>query len=228
MNLLNSSIACFWMKEEFHNKGSTVDAQGARQTTDAFENFYEFTGTGLKRFPLPEERPVCLAASLDRLSAERQTHLPRQLAHLFPMTSAERGIHCDRAASLLERMISLQEEIDWECYRLYGLISEGYRNMDQAEVQREPPPLALGERAFEIVMARRMAAGELETTWFERHGSIPLTELPDDWPTDYRAIVERRIELIESNRFIGLVERPEYKRRWNIEAWAGSGAARTP
>ena len=27
-------------------------------------------------------------------------------------------------------------------------------------------------------MARKMAAGELETTWFERHRSTPITELP--------------------------------------------------
>ena len=68
-------------------------------------------------------------------------------------------------------------------------------------------------------MARRMASGELETTWFARHGSTPITELPGHWPTDYRTLVEHRIDLIESNRFIGLVERPEYKRRWNVEAW---------
>ena len=34
---LNSSTACFWMKQVFHNKGSTVDSRGARQTTDPFE-----------------------------------------------------------------------------------------------------------------------------------------------------------------------------------------------
>ena len=28
-------------------------------------------------------------------------------------------------------------------------------------------------------MARQMAAGELQTTWFERHGSTPITEIPD-------------------------------------------------
>jgi hypothetical protein len=43
------------MKQVFHNKGSTVDTKGARQTTDAFENFYEFTGTGLKKFPVPND-----------------------------------------------------------------------------------------------------------------------------------------------------------------------------
>jgi hypothetical protein len=39
------------------------------------------------------------------------------------------------------------------------------------------------------------------------------------WPTDYRAVVERRIALIESDRHIGLIEQPEFKRRWNTPAW---------
>ena len=216
---LNSSVACFWMKQSFHNKGSTVDAHGARQTTDAFENFYEFTGTGMKRFPIPESLPLVCAESLDRLATERETHLPDQLEHLFPMTIAELEHHGGTAARLLARMIALQEELDWECYWLYGLCNEDYRYMDETGGHRAPPPLSLGERAFEIVMSLRMATGESETTWFDRHGSIPVTELPDHWPTDYRATVERRMELIESNRFIGLVERPEYKRRWNVEAW---------
>ena len=219
VNLLNCSLACFWMKEEFHNKGSTVDAQGARQTTDAFENFYEYTGTGLKRFPLPKERPVGLAESLDRLAAERQAHMPRQLAYRFPMTPDDLDGHRDAAAELLARMVALQEELDWECYRYYGLVNEDLRFKTETGEQREPPLVALGERAFEIVMARCMVTGELETTWFARHGSVPITELPAHWPTDYRSLVERRIDLIESDRFIGLVERPEYKRRWNEEAW---------
>ena len=493
--ILNSSVACFWMKQVFHNKGSTVDTHGARQTTDAFEDFYEYAGTGLKKFPLPANRPNTLAEALDRLAAERQTHLPAQLADRFPMAPAELDAHRDIAANLLARMIALQEELDWECYRLYGVIDEdcryagqmpadGYtaatptdldatnssfgiqnalnqtmdsrfrgndgqyagmtasvkvthlaemtsfprkresisvsesrnlstqitaaadhapstapapaaptdsntsraaaavkrppseiltpaipedppaagtgdcresppsapdgqapdnpagdsRHLDQTPPDghpsaspgapdvpttaadhtssepsaattstdpnvpkataarahlssemsapatstptdphapdtgnrrepsapapdepasrtfisdhrhtagepasgaphtaseepdsdadasnpgnhRQPPPLALGERAFEIVMARRMAAGELETTWFTRHGSTPITELPAHWPADYRALVERRIELIHGDRFIGLLEKPEYKRRWNTEPW---------
>ena len=36
----------------------------------------------------------------------------------------------------------------------------------------------------------------------------------------YRELVERRIELIETDKSIGLIERPEYKRRWNDEPWA--------
>ena len=219
VGLLNSSTACFWMKQVFHNKGSTVDAHGARQTTDAFENFYEHTGTGLKRFPLPVESCVNLAESLDRLATERKAHLPGKLRHCFPMTSAEFDEHRSTANRLLTRMIALQEELDWECYRLYGLIGEDCWYAAVAGAECEPPPLSLGERAFEIIMARRMATDELETTWFARHGSTSITELPGHWPLDYRRLVERRIELIESDRFIGLIERPEYKRRWNVESW---------
>ncbi|MGQ4416432.1 BREX-2 system adenine-specific DNA-methyltransferase PglX, partial [Streptomyces sp. SAS_269] len=36
---------------------------------------------------------------------------------------------------------------------------------------------------------------------------------------DYRALVQKRIDVIESNRAIGMVERPEYKRRWATEGW---------
>jgi hypothetical protein len=58
-----------------------------------------------------------------------------------------------------------------------------------------------------------------QSTWFKRHGSTPITELPAHWPADYRALVERRIALIESNAWVGLLERPEYKRRWNQPGW---------
>ena len=219
VGLLNSSVACFWMKQVFHNKGSTVDAHGARQTTDAFENFFQYAGTRLKRFPVPASHPVVLAAAIDSLAAERQIHLPAQLTGQFPLATSEFDDHRESAAHLLERMIALQEELDWECYRLYGVIDDECRYVDKAGNPCDPPPLALGQRAFEIFIARRIAAGELETTWFSRHGSTPTTELPAHWPNEYRVLVDRRIELIETNRFIGLIERPEYKRRWNVEPW---------
>ncbi|WP_020503525.1 BREX-2 system adenine-specific DNA-methyltransferase PglX [Lamprocystis purpurea] len=76
LGLLNSSAACFWLKQVFHNKGSTVDTKGARQTTDAFENFYEFTGTGLQQFPLVEPPPTDLARQLDTLARELTDCLP--------------------------------------------------------------------------------------------------------------------------------------------------------
>ncbi len=61
LGLLNSSTACFWMKQVFHNKGSTVDQHGARQRTAPFEDFWAHDGMKLQKFPLPEARPLQLA-----------------------------------------------------------------------------------------------------------------------------------------------------------------------
>ena len=216
VGLLNSSVACFWLQQVCHSKGGPG---GANSKDEKWHDFYQFGATKLNKFPLPTVRTSYYADTLDHLSTERSAHLPAQLTDHFPMTPAELDAHRDIAADLLTRMIALQEELDWECYRLYGIINEDCCYVDNVSNRREPPSLALGERAFEIVMAGRIAAGELETTWFARHDSTPIKEAPAHWPPHYRALVERRIELIQSDRFIGLVEKPEYKRRWNTESW---------
>jgi hypothetical protein len=81
------------------------------------------------------------------------------------------------------------------------------------------PGLELGNRAFEIFMARQLTDGGPITEWFQRHSSVPITEIPTHWPAAYRKLVERRIKLIETNKEIALIEKPEYKRRWNDEPW---------
>lgn len=158
-------------------------------------------------------RPLAISRDLDQLAAQRAAVLPANLTAKFPLSRAKLDVGRDQAASLLAQMIATQEELDWWCYHAYGLLNEA--------LCLDDPPLEihLGERAFEIVLARRIAAGTSDTTWFARHGSTPITELPTDWPTGYRALVQRRIDLIESNDWIGLLERPEYKRRWNQHGW---------
>lgn len=111
-------------------------------------------------------------------------------------------------------MVFEQEELDWEVYRRYGVIEEDFTYPGNGV-----DGIALGERAFEITLAGAMEAGTEETAWFERHGSTPITEIPAHWPADYRALVERRLELIEVDPFINLLERPEYKRRWQTSGW---------
>ena len=115
-------------------------------------------------------------------------------------------------------MIALQEELDWEVYRLYGLLTE----QEAAGLRADPddlPELRLGERAFEIVLARRCAAGEFETQWFARHGSTPITEIPAHWPEPYRAGRAAADRCDQRRRDIALIERPECKRRWSAEPW---------
>lgn len=214
LGLLNSSTACFWMKQVFFCKGSTVDQRGARQTTVPFEDFWEHDGTKLQQFPVASEKPLELARQLDRLASEQREHLPeRVLAREGPSGAALKRAR-EESARLRHRMIALQEELDWRCYRVYGLLDEDL-NCSEAS----PPEIQLGERAFEILLARKMATGEADTTWFERHGSTPITEIPAGWPSSYRAIVQRRIDAIESNPEIALIEKPEFKRRWAGEPW---------
>jgi hypothetical protein len=62
-------------------------------------------------------------------------------------------------------------------------------------------------------------AGQMQTEWFTRHDSEPVTDIPEHWPAAYRDLVKRRIELIGSDRNIGLIERPEHKRRWSTDGW---------
>jgi hypothetical protein len=219
LGTLNSSTACFWLKQVTHNKGSTVDQHGARQRTAPFEDFFQFNSTNVSQFPLPRHTSGSVAAALDSLAEQLKSALPPQLLAELPLSRLAWNHHRTEADRLLREMIALQEELDWRCYRLYGITPDELTYQDKEGNSRTPPELRLGERAFEIVLARRMEAGEEETTWFQRHGSTPITELPAHWPADYRALVERRIERIEQDRYVGLVERPEYKRRWNVEPW---------
>ncbi len=215
LGLLNSSTACFWLKQVCHNKGSTVDQNNARQRTAAFEDFYAFNSTAVGKFPVPEKRPSRPARALDDAACRLACLAPENPASLRSIISQREPpeSHKARWRTGQSTLIAVQEELDWQVYRLYGLLD------DDLTYAKTPPGIELGQRAFEIVLARKMAAGELQTTWFERHGSTPVTDIPNHWPEDYRRLVQRRMERIASDRNIALIEQPEYKRRWNTEPW---------
>jgi hypothetical protein len=211
LGILNSSTACFWLKQIcFPKGGDHVGTEGARVTKNQWEERYAFDSTKLKQFPISEEKPLAITKLIQTESDARSVRLPEKLCAAELPARALLDAARTEAAQHLARMIALQEELDWQCYRLYGVIEE-----DLTLPPEEVPNLHLGERAFEIVLAR---ANE-EPLWFERHHSTPITEIPAHWPEAYRRLVERRIALIESNRNIALIERPEYKRRWNLPTW---------
>jgi hypothetical protein len=124
LGLLNSSAACFWMKQVFHCKGSTVDSAGARQTTVPFEDFWEFDSTKLKQFPLPGSRPFVWARALDEAAQRLGQVLPAAVAERDAPTRAVLDEAAAEATALRARMVALQEELDWACYHLYGLTDE--------------------------------------------------------------------------------------------------------
>jgi hypothetical protein len=213
LGVLNSSTACFWLKQTCHSKGSQSGTGGFMH--DEWEEFFEFTGTTLKDFPLPPDLPARRARSLDESARDAAAKFESVTSSGSPAPSADalESLRWDIAGTQA-RMIAEQEELDWHVYRSYGLIDRDFTYQGDGL-----PGLRLGERAFEIALAGKVAAGEKETVWFARHGSSPITEIPARWPQAYRDLVQRRLDLIQSNKFINLLERPECKRRWSTEPW---------
>ena len=210
LGVLNSSVACFWLKQVCHDKGSQSGSGGFMH--DEWEVFYEFTGTNLKNFPLPSSYPLERTRILDNLAQKLDAHAPAAIAVAAVPTSETLETARSGSQRIRALMIAQQEELDWECYRLYGLIDEDLTHGG------ELPGIALGERAFEIALARALADSE-STVWFERHQSTPVTEIPEHLPAVYRDLIQRRLVAIASNPVIHLLERPEHKRRWASDPW---------
>ena len=217
LGVLNSSTACFWLKQVCHDKGN--GGIGGGIADQEWERFFEFTSTKLQQFPLPVDLPLNRGRVLDSLAQDLSAASPASV--LAAWSAAPTGNIRDALVSaeaewqrLRARMIFEQEELDWEVYRLYGLIDIGLTCSGFAL-----DGIALGQRAFEIALARRVEDGTEETAWFERHNSNAITELPASWPDDYKAIVQRRIDLMDSDRNIRLLEKPEFKRRWATTPW---------
>jgi hypothetical protein len=219
LGLLNSSTACFWMKQNFQTKGSSGMGRGIYDERCDF--FYEHTVAGVGAYPVLDSRAetLPLARELDALAREIIQPSPAELVKREVPSSPVLQANHRETEWLQSRMIALQEELDWLCYRLYGLMesSPGLPGYDQP--YSNPPEVQLGQRPFEIALARAVAAGEAETSWFERHGSTPVTEIPKHWPVEYQTLVARRAADFRDNPNIALIERPEYKRRWLREPW---------
>jgi hypothetical protein len=227
VGVLNSSVFCFWGRQTFFPRGGFAEGK--------WQERFNWNCTPLGRAPIPAFQPTQLPTALVQTSTALQAQSPA--ATLASWSGPESGelrtrlaTARDQATRLRRQLIAWQEELDWQIYEAFGLV-EGAAASGPAAVSLPEGEamdrvaefgLELGERAFEIVLARRMAAGEVQTTWFERHGSTPLTELPSHWPASYRELVERRITRIESDANIRLIEQPEYKRRWNTESWEKS------
>lgn len=205
LGVLNSSVACFWFKQVCHGRGGGGIGGGIAE--EEWEQFYEFASSIVPDLPVPSDGSLDLPQRLDQLACDRAGLLDA----LTDAADLPATVHAltTRDAELFHQMVSLQEELDWEMLVAYGIGSDSLPCPGP-----DAPQLNLGERAFEIALARQMGRGEVETTWFERHGSTPISELPAHWSAEYKEIVDRRIELIESDPEVGLIERPEHKRRW--------------
>ncbi len=209
LGLLNSSTACFWMKQVSHQKQMT-GGDGVRVVSRS-KVPYQFAGTALKKLPIPglfedfsiHKRILHLAVQADtliqqlnELSAEKV--LRKALDDGTPIRESwvkATGLKIH----LRGQLILIQEELDWTLYHVYGLCG--------AELMADisnwcDVSIEAGQRPFEII------AGS------NQDGFDVPADVPHEWPTDMRKKWRQRIDAIQSVRELRIIEDPHYKRRW--------------
>ncbi|KYF85884.1 hypothetical protein BE20_13440 [Sorangium cellulosum] len=223
---LNSSTACFWMKQVCQAKAG-AGMRGRGIEPEAWMERFAFDSSKLSNFPVKatiDSRLESFARHLDTLARDRVSDSARAIldAHAASGPAALRAAlksRRDRDLDRLFKMVGLQEELDWLCYKLYGVDPDA-ESRDPEQV----PPRRPGQRPFEITLAQEdaerraaLARGEepdeQPTAWFERHGWEPHTSL-DALPPTERHIIESRLERTASSRELSLLEQPTHKRRW--------------
>ena len=208
LGVLNSSTTCFWLKQSCQDKPSNGVKRGYE--SEAWTVRYELNGTNVQECPLPGSFALERGRALDSLAQKMSACEPSAVCAIGVPSREALASAQKESEEIRARMVAVQEELDWEVYRLFGIIDE-----DLTYSADDLPGVALGERAFEIALAN---SGE-KTEWFRRHESTPTTDIPTHWQTGYRELVQRRLEFINEHPYIRLLEKPEYKRRWLLDSW---------
>jgi hypothetical protein len=182
---LNSSTACFWMKQVFYPKAtSNKDVGDIRGKEDA--NRYEFAGTQMATLPIPSIDDATRATLVELGS--RLNALARDREDISALTAVDEiasgGVPADvvaRTETTRERLLAtmkiLQEDVDWCVYHAFALVSS---------FSRSPADIEHVVRPFESVRG---------------HG-----EVMDQWRT--------RTDLVEQSPSLQLIEDPVFKRLW--------------
>lgn len=141
---LNSSTACFWMKQVFYPKATSVgDISVEKGKPEA--NRFEFAGTGLADLPLPStssgprtklvqiaREATVLARECEHLSASRL------MADVADGTATSPDSFQAQRDSRKRQLVALQEELDWLVYELFGLCPAARPGPREADPDERP------------------------------------------------------------------------------------------
>jgi hypothetical protein len=217
LGYLNSSTACFWMKQVFFPKYGAVKSDHP----DPARNFYEFAGTGLLQIPIPAklvENKSYLAAirELSSIGEERSkifhTNLLKdRLASCGTQQDVLQTIefHWAKSDQLRRRAIYLQEEIDWFIYSCFQLVTTGLAPLDLDACNE----LTRGQRAFEEEKERFSLIrkeGKLLLASEAEVENSPATALTESQKT---LRIARRTAIKASSE-LALIETNVFKRLW--------------
>jgi type I restriction-modification system DNA methylase subunit len=205
LGILNSSVACFWLKQVSQQKQMTA-GDGVRIESQA-KVPYSFSATQLRQLPMPcpDENPA-IAKTISDLAAEA-TNVAKEIVNDSPINLVDKiareggsfaALESERESrqrARKERLVALQENIDVLAYKLFGLT--------EIDIPSEFDGIAnAGERPFEIKSKKNL------------DGFSVATGIPRTWPKAQQTQWELMLEEIEENPSIRLIEDPHYKRRW--------------
>ena len=209
LGLLNSSVACFWMKQVSHQK-QMMGGDGIR-ISEKSKVPYQFACTRLQELPLPDNwkshplkpRLISLAREVDRLAQQSSSLRAIDVVERCLLSGADVRQTWREALAIRQsarsKSILLQEEIDFLCYAMYGLIKG-------ADLFSEPLSwdvlIDAGSRPFCILSQRNVEEFDVPPA------------IPEDWPKDMRNVWCRRMQAIKNSSALRTIEEPHYKRRW--------------
>jgi hypothetical protein len=209
LGLLNSSTACFWMKQVGHQK-QMMGGDGIR-VSERSKVPYEFPSTQLGKLPLPLNWPnvslygklVELAREADNLAAKQESPsvadgIERGLAEKVSIIALWNEILAMRMVCR-SRLIVIQEEIDFLSYIIYGLTDDTQLLGPTSPVDTVIHP---GERPF-CISSQKNVDGF----------AVPFG-IPTHWPETMQSLWSHRIKAIKENANLRIIEEPHYKRRW--------------
>ncbi len=221
LGYLNSSTVGFWCRLVMFPKGGDQVGEGARLSKTPWQDRLEYAGNLLKQLPVPSLEHL-QAALLDLVVAAEDT--VQQLSELAHERTVERtladtpthsALREAREKSRQERtrlrhiLVSLQEEMDWRVYGLFGLPTVEAASLDEVLIPVEP-----NQRPFEIRLAREIDDDISASEWFRIHKREPRSEFTDPLSDLYT----KRLRLLDDpdrGRELRLLETPETKRRWS-------------
>ena len=197
---LNSSTACFYMRQVAHQK-QMMGGESIRHSDPTTVTF-AFNGGSVSLLPLPrwtaESRAefVGAARKMEDL-AEQLMSCTSDLTRSERVEQAELDAARARHLELTREMVGLQEWLDWLTYHSFGLVEAG-------AAVGSARPTRPGLRAFEVLQG---SAGRAETIDGHPIGSETEAAACDS------AVIER-LRCIRQSPDLAELEQSQFKRRW--------------
>lgn len=235
LGYLNSSTVAFWCRLVMLPKGGDQVGEGARLSKTPWQDRLEYAGNLLQQLPVPKlddlkDKLLDLVVAAEETVQQLAEHAAdKVVAATLANTPSLAALREARTRSLAARgllrgiLVSLQEEIDWRVYGLFGLPTVAAPSVDAVRVPVEP-----NHRPFEVRLSREVATDISASEWFRVH----KREGPKEVGGPLGELYRQRLRLLddpEHGKQLRLLETPETKRRWSPpdDAKAFSDAVRT-